>query len=64
MHFCQINSFKGMESNFVFVIGLGSAKSAESFRDLYYKSVSRSTGVCYVVDNENVRGYLKELRNA
>ena len=62
--FCQINSFKGMESNFVFVVGLGSAKNAESFRDLYYKSVSRARTVCYVVDNEDVRAYLKELRNA
>jgi hypothetical protein len=53
-----------MESNFVFVVGLGSAKSAESFRDLYYKSVSRTRSVCYVVDNEKVRAYLKELRHA
>lgn len=62
--FCQINRFKGLESNYVFVIGLGSADSTESFRDLYYKSVSRSTGACFIVDNENVRSHLKELRNA
>ena len=62
--FSQIEEFKGMESNYVFVIGLGTASNVDIFRDLYYKSVSRSTGVCYIVEDEMVKTYLLELLNA
>ena len=60
----QINEFKGMESNYIFIIGLGEAHDSEAFRALYYNSVSRSTGVCYIVDDERVQKYFLEQIDA
>lgn len=60
----QIDEFKGMESNYIFIIGLGEVPNVEVFRDQYYKSVSRSTGICYIVEDDQVKKYLVELINA
>ncbi|MDC0648820.1 NERD domain-containing protein/DEAD/DEAH box helicase [Candidatus Pseudothioglobus singularis] len=60
----QINEFKGMESNYIFILGLGEAHDSEAFRALYYNSVSRSTGVCYIVDDAQVQKYFLEQIDA
>ena len=62
--FAQINEFKGMESNYIFIIGLGSVSSVDIYRDLFYKSVSRSTGYCYIVEDEMAKKYYLELLSA
>jgi superfamily I DNA/RNA helicase len=62
--FCQIDEFKGMESNYIFIIGFETVDNIESFRDLYYKSVSRSTGICYIVTDEKVIENLLTLKRS
>ena len=62
--FSQIDEFKGMESNYIFILGLGTVSNVDVFRDLYYKSVSRSRGYCYIVEDEMAKKYYVELLNA
>ena len=51
-------------SNGRFILGLGTVSNVDVFRDLYYKSVSRSTGYCYIVEDEMAKKYYRELLNA
>jgi len=52
--------FKGMESNYVFIIGLDKSTNLQDFRDNFYKSVSRARVYCYYLGGNLVDKFLSQ----
>ena len=49
-----IESFKGLESPFVVITGLGSVNSVSEFQQIAYKAVSRARYLALIVDEGNI----------
>lgn len=50
----SIESFKGLESPFVVITGLGSVNSVSQFQQMAYKAVSRARYLALIVDEGNI----------
>ena len=61
--FSNFEDFKGMEANYVFVLGLDKSSDLQNFRDNLYKSISRARVYCYYLGGELVDKFLKDSLN-
>ena len=59
----SFEEFKGMESSYVFVIGLEKSTDLQNFRDNFYRSVSRARVYCYYLGGNLVDNFLSQSLN-
>jgi len=61
--FSSFEEFKGMESNYVFILGLDRSFDLQNFRDNFYKSVSRARVYCFYLGGKIVDNFLMKSLN-
>ena len=61
--FCNFEEFKGMEANYVFVLGLDKSSDLQNFRDNLYKSISRARVYCFYLGGKLVDKFLIDSLN-
>jgi hypothetical protein len=59
----DIESFKGIDAMFVFIVGLESVTQSQQLRDLVYKSVSRARSLCFIRHRHGLNQALIRLVN-
>ena len=56
--FCNYEDFKGMEANYVFILGLDKSTDLQNFRDNFYKTISRARVYCYYLGSNLIDKFL------